>query len=60
MAEDRSRSILPYGLVRGESQQAGDSFLSIGFIQCPAAGGCIALGLPDQGSACTPVYASNP
>jgi hypothetical protein len=38
----------------------GDSFLSIGFIQCPAAGSCVALGVSDQGSTSTPVYTSNP
>jgi hypothetical protein len=38
----------------------GDSFLSIGFIQCPAAGRCVALGVSDQGSTSTPVDTSNP
>jgi len=38
----------------------GDSFLSIGGIQCPRAGSCVALGVSDQGSTSTPVYTSNP
>lgn len=38
----------------------GDSFLSIGGIQCARAGSCVALGVSDQGSTSTPVYTSNP
>ena len=45
---------------RVPSGMQGDSFLSIGGIQCPAAGSCVALGVSDQGSTSTPVYTSNP
>jgi hypothetical protein len=35
---------------------AGDSFMAIGSIQCPAPNACLALGVVDQGQRITPVY----
>jgi hypothetical protein len=34
----------------------GDSFMTIGQIQCPAPDTCIAIGVSDQGSTSTPIY----
>ena len=36
----------------------GDAFMAIGDIQCPQQGSCVALGISDQGSRATPVYAT--
>jgi photosystem II stability/assembly factor-like uncharacterized protein len=33
-----------------------DAYMSVGQISCPNSGGCIALGVVDQGSSSTPVY----
>jgi photosystem II stability/assembly factor-like uncharacterized protein len=37
----------------------GDSFMSIGEIQCPQPDACVALGISDQGSTSTPVYTNH-
>jgi photosystem II stability/assembly factor-like uncharacterized protein len=41
------------------SGMQGDSFLSIGQIQCPLTDTCVALGISDQGSTSTPVYTNH-
>jgi hypothetical protein len=41
------------------SGMQGDSFMSIGQIQCPQANACIAIGVSDQGSTSTPVYTNH-
>jgi hypothetical protein len=37
----------------------GDSFLTIGQIQCPQADACVATGVSDQGSTATPIYTNH-
>jgi hypothetical protein len=41
------------------SGMQGDSFMSIGAIQCPQADACVAMGVVDQGSTSTPVYTNH-
>jgi hypothetical protein len=38
------------------SGMQGDSFMTIGQIQCPRPDACVAMGIADQGSTSTPVY----
>jgi len=37
----------------------GDSFMTIGQIQCPQPDACIAIGVSDQGSTSTPIYTNH-
>ena len=48
-------SALPPGMSPGDY---GESFLSVGMIQCPRLDSCVALGITPQGSKSTPVYST--
>jgi photosystem II stability/assembly factor-like uncharacterized protein len=41
------------------SGMQGDSFLSIGQVQCPQENACVAMGISDQGSTSTPIYTNH-